>query len=125
MHGAAVVAGVGESTYYVRGRSPDTEFQLACTAIRRAVEDAGLELAEIDGFVTYMDTRNDALRLANALGIEELRWAARPPGRAGATTSGAWSSSPTRPSRRATRSTWWCSVRSPRVSSAASGGRGD
>ncbi|NQZ95348.1 MAG: acetyl-CoA acetyltransferase [Myxococcales bacterium] len=74
MHGQAVVAGVGESTYYVRGRSPDSEFQLTCTAIRRAVEDAGLDLAKVDGFVSYMDQRNDPLRLAHALGIDELRW---------------------------------------------------
>ena len=76
MHGKAVVAGVGESAYYVRGRSPDTEFQLACEAIRRAADDAGIALADIDGFVSYMDQRNDPLRLAAALGIRELRWSA-------------------------------------------------
>ena len=74
MQGNAAVVGVGESTYYVRGRSPDSEFQLACTAIQRAVEDAGLKLSEIDGLVSYMDTRNDPLRLAFALGLGELRW---------------------------------------------------
>ena len=67
MQRQAVVAGVGESTYYTRGKSPDTEFQLTCTAIQNAVADAGLDLAEIDGFVSYMDTRNDPLRLAHAL----------------------------------------------------------
>jgi len=78
MHGSAAVAGVGESTYYRRGSSPDTEFQLACTAIRRAVEDAGLRLEDVDGFVSYMDARNDPLRLAAALGVRELRWSATP-----------------------------------------------
>ncbi|MGE4605324.1 MAG: acetyl-CoA acetyltransferase [Myxococcota bacterium] len=73
----AAVAGVGESAYYVRGRSPDSEFKLCITAIRAAVADAGLELADIDGFVSYMDQRNDPLRLANTLGIRELRWAAQ------------------------------------------------
>ena len=53
MHGSAAVAGIGESTYYKRGESPHTEFQLACIAIQRAVEDAGLELADVDGFVSY------------------------------------------------------------------------
>jgi acetyl-CoA acetyltransferase len=77
MHGAAAVAGVGESAYYVRGRSPDSEFALCCAAIRAAVEDAGIELADVDGFVSYMDQRNDPLRLANALGVRELRWAAQ------------------------------------------------
>jgi acetyl-CoA acetyltransferase len=76
MQGQAAVIGVGESAYYRRGKSPDTEFQLACTAIRNAVADAGLELGEIDGIVSYMDQRNDPLRLAQALGLRELRWAA-------------------------------------------------
>ncbi len=71
----AVIAGVGESSYHVRGRSPDSEFQLACTAIRNAAEDAGIALADIDGFVSYNDQRNDPLRLARALGIRDLRWA--------------------------------------------------
>ncbi|MCZ6464269.1 MAG: acetyl-CoA acetyltransferase [Proteobacteria bacterium] len=74
MHGTSVVAGVGESDYFVRGRSPDSEFQLACTAIRRAAEDAGLDVAEIDGFVSYNDPRNDPLRLSRALGLRSLRW---------------------------------------------------
>jgi acetyl-CoA acetyltransferase len=76
MHGHAVVAGIGESTYYKRGDSPDTEFQLACTAIKRAADEAGVPLSEIDGIVSYMDTRNDPLRLASALGLRELRWSA-------------------------------------------------
>ncbi|MCE2392807.1 MAG: acetyl-CoA acetyltransferase [Proteobacteria bacterium] len=78
MHGKAVVVGVGESEYYERGRSPHSEFQLACIAIRNAVEDAGLKLSEIDGFVSYMDQRNPPLRLAQALGVDELRFAAEP-----------------------------------------------
>lgn len=83
MQGRAVVAGVGESPYYERGRSPDTEFQLACLAIRRAAQDAGVRVADIDGFVSYMDSRNDPLRLAAALGVRELRWAAQPWGGGG------------------------------------------
>ena len=38
MHGRAAIAGIGESEYYKRGESPFTEFQLACIAIRRAVD---------------------------------------------------------------------------------------
>src|SRR5215470_16904798 len=78
MHGSAAVAGIGESTYYKRGESPHTEFQLACTAIQRAVEDAGLALADIDGFVSYTDQRNTPVRLARALGLKELRWTGIP-----------------------------------------------
>jgi len=83
MHARAVVAGVGESPYYERGRSPHTEFQLACLAIRRACEDAGIEPADLDGFVTYMDMRNDALRIAAALGVREMNWSAQPWGGGG------------------------------------------
>ena len=66
MQRKAAVAGVGESQYYKRGASPHSEFQLACTAIRNAVEDAGLELREIDGFVSYMDPRNDPVRTSGS-----------------------------------------------------------
>ena len=69
MHGAAVVAGVGESRYYRRGEATESEFQLACIAIRNAVGDAGLTLADVDGFVSYMD-RNDPVRLSAALGSQ-------------------------------------------------------
>lgn len=78
MHGSAAIAGIGESTYYKRGESPHTEFQLACIAIRRAVEDAGLALADVDGFVSFTDQRNTPLRLARALGVKQLRWTGIP-----------------------------------------------
>jgi len=83
MQGSSVVVGVGESTYYERGKSPDSEFQLAVTAIRRAVEDAGLELADVDGIVSYADVRNDPTRLAAALGLHELRYTGSPFGGGG------------------------------------------
>ena len=76
MKGAAVVAGVGESTYYQRGGAPETEFQLACIAIRNAVEDAGLQMSDVDGFVSYMD-RNEPVRLSAALGTGDLNWTAQ------------------------------------------------
>ena len=76
MLGTSAISGIGESDYYERGRSPHTEFQLACIAIRRAVEDAGLRLTDVDGFVSYTDARNLPTRLARALGLRELRWAA-------------------------------------------------
>ena len=71
MESKAVVVGVGESPYYKRGGASETEFQLACIAIRNAVEDAGLTLADVDGFTSYMD-RNEPVRLSNALGTGPL-----------------------------------------------------
>ena len=76
MRSAAVVAGVGESAYYFRGKSPETEFQLACIAIRNAVEDAGLRMSDVDGVVSYMD-RNEPVRLSAALGMGDLNWTAQ------------------------------------------------
>ena len=77
MQRRAAVAGVGESEYYKRGGSPQSEFQLACLAIRRAVEDAGLELSEVDGFVSYSDPRNDPVRLSAALGVSRVEFTAQ------------------------------------------------
>jgi acetyl-CoA acetyltransferase len=76
VRGAAVVAGVGESTYYLRGKAPETEFQLACIAIRNALDDAGLTPADVDGFVSYMD-RNEPVRLSAALGAGDLNFTAQ------------------------------------------------
>lgn len=73
--GKTAIVGVGESRYYKRGGSPDSEFKLACQAILAAVEDAGLRVTDIDGFTSFSGERNDAMRLANALGIPELRFA--------------------------------------------------
>jgi acetyl-CoA acetyltransferase len=77
MQRKAAVAGVGESTYYKYGRAKETEFQLACIAIRNAVEDAGLRLEDVDGFVSYMDPRNDPVRLSAALGVKEINYTAQ------------------------------------------------
>jgi acetyl-CoA acetyltransferase len=76
MHGAAAVVGVGESTYYKRGGATETEFQLACIAIRNAVADAGLTMPDVDGFVSYMD-RNEPVRLSAALGTGDLNFTAQ------------------------------------------------
>jgi len=72
----SAVCGIGETRYYKRGDAPHTEFQLACLAIKAAAEDAGLPLSEIDGFVSYSDSRNGPTRLSAALGIDNLRFAA-------------------------------------------------
>src|SRR3954469_11349814 len=76
MHGAAVVVGVGESAYYARGGATESEFQLAAIAIRNAVDDAGLTMADVDGFVSYME-RNEPVRLSAALGVGDLNFTAQ------------------------------------------------
>src|SRR5262249_14244542 len=83
MRAGAVVAGIGESAYFERGKSPLSEVQLALVAIRAACADAGLAPADVDGFVSYMDQRNDPLRLSAALGVRSLSWTSQPWGGGG------------------------------------------
>src|SRR6202050_1840718 len=68
------IAGIGETTYYKRGKAPVTEFQLAIEAITKAADDAGIAVTDIDGFASYSNDRNDASRLAAALGLPALRF---------------------------------------------------
>ena len=75
IRGRVAVAGVGETTYYKHGQSPDAQFKLTLMAILAAARDAGIDAREIDGFATYANDANDAGRLATALGCKELRYA--------------------------------------------------
>ena len=67
LRGKAAVVGVGETRYYKRGAAPDSEFKMALEAIMLACVDAGVDVEEIDGLVSYADDRNDPPRIAAAL----------------------------------------------------------
>lgn len=75
LKGRVAIIGVGESTYYKHGQSPDAEFKLALQAILKACSDAGIDPRRIDGFSSYGDDRNEATRLASALDLPRLRTA--------------------------------------------------
>jgi acetyl-CoA acetyltransferase len=66
--------GIGESEYYRHGESPDAEFVLALKAILAACQDAGIESTEIDGFSSFSNDRNGPVRMAAALGLNELKF---------------------------------------------------
>jgi acetyl-CoA acetyltransferase len=69
------IVGVGATQYYRRGQSlPQTPMEMACKAILLACEDAGLSLAEVDGFSLYAGSVDPAV-VAQTLGIPEIRWA--------------------------------------------------
>src|SRR3954451_25439567 len=74
MQGQAAVVGVGESVYYKAGASPHSALQLSCTAIRNAVADAGLQLSDIDGLVTFSERAISATHMASLLGFGNLRF---------------------------------------------------
>ena len=74
IRGKVAAVGIGESTYYKHGQSPDAEFMLVLQAIMRAAKDAGINPKEIDGFASYSNDRSDPSRIAAALGIPDLKF---------------------------------------------------
>ena len=74
LRGRTAIVGIGETTYYRHGQSPNAEFKLALQAVVNACKDAGISPHDIDGFASYGNDRSEAGRLASALGIKELRF---------------------------------------------------
>jgi acetyl-CoA acetyltransferase len=73
---AAAVVGVGATPYYKRGQSfPRTEMEMAGSAILAALDDAGLTVADLDGFAIY-SFACDPAEVAAMLGVPEVRFAA-------------------------------------------------
>lgn len=70
------VAGVG-LRQYKRGNAPMAEQGVLVRAIVDACEDAGFDPADVDGFVSYGDDKNEPVRLMPDLGLKELRWSAQ------------------------------------------------
>src|SRR5260370_22048051 len=78
------IIGLGETKYYKRGQAPVCEFRLACEAIIKAAEDAGIDVREIDGISGYANDRNEASRLTPAIALKHLAFAGLVWGRGGA-----------------------------------------
>jgi acetyl-CoA acetyltransferase len=76
MRGSTAVVGIGETPYYKRGTSGEPALKLALRAIVGAAEDAGIDPADIDGFVSYGSERNDGQRMMPALGTKQIRFGA-------------------------------------------------
>lgn len=74
LRGAAAIAGIGQTPYYKRGTSPEPELKLAIRAITAAADDAGIDVRDIDGFVSYASERSDASKVMPALGTRECRF---------------------------------------------------
>lgn len=69
LRGKVAIAGIGETTYYKHGQSPDAEFKLALKAVLAACRD---DPKLVDGSASYGNDRSEAVRLAAVLGIREL-----------------------------------------------------
>jgi acetyl-CoA acetyltransferase len=66
----AAIVGIGQTTY--SKRSGVSELALACEAVSRAIDDAGLEPCEVDGLVTFTMDSSDEVEVARAVGIGDL-----------------------------------------------------
>lgn len=74
LRGAAAIVGIGQTPYYKRGTSPEPEVKLAIRAIAQAADDAGIDVRDIDGFISYASERSDASKLMPALGTRECSY---------------------------------------------------
>ena len=87
--GATAIAGVGYRQYK-RGTAPAPERGVLVRAIVDACEDAGFDPADVDGFVSYGDDRNEPVRLMPDLGTKELTWSSTVWGGGGGGIAGAF-----------------------------------
>ena len=80
--GRAALAGIGQTEF--SKESGRTEMQLACEAVKAAIEDAGLRPSDIDGMVTFTVDENEEIEVARNVGIENLSFFTRVPHGGGA-----------------------------------------
>lgn len=89
LSGRTAVVGVGVRQYK-RGAAPMPEQGVLTRAVIDACENAGLDPAEIDGFVSYGDDKNEPVRLMPDLGTRDLTWSAQVLGGGGGGVAGAF-----------------------------------
>jgi acetyl-CoA acetyltransferase len=66
----AAIAGIGQTEFSkASGRS---ELQLACEAVKAALDDAGLRPADVDGLITFTMDTSEETEVARNLGIPSL-----------------------------------------------------
>jgi acetyl-CoA acetyltransferase len=74
----AAIAGIGQTEFSKNsGRS---ELQLAAEASRAALDDAGINPADVDGMITFTIDGNDEIGLSRCLGVKDLAYTTRIPG---------------------------------------------
>ena len=73
--GKAAIAGIGQTEFSKEsGRS---ELQLACEAVKAAIDDAGLKPSDVDGIVTFTMDTSDEIEIARNVGIGDLTFFSR------------------------------------------------
>src|ERR1700751_642062 len=80
--GSCAIVGIGQTEFSKEsGRS---ELQLACEAVKAAIDDAGLRPGDIDGMVTFTMDANEEIEVARSVGIGDLTFFSRVPHGGGA-----------------------------------------
>ncbi|MEZ4331255.1 MAG: lipid-transfer protein [Myxococcota bacterium] len=64
------VAGIGQTAY--TKKSGVSELALACEAVKKAIDDAGLRPSDVDGLVTYTMDSSDEVEVARTVGIGDM-----------------------------------------------------
>ncbi len=77
LSGRTAIAGIGQTEF--SKESGRTELQLACESVRSALDDAGLEPADVDGLVTFTLDSSEEMEVARNLGIPRLSMFGRVP----------------------------------------------
>ncbi len=77
LRGATAITGVGFTEF--SRHAGRTELQLACEAITAAVADAGLDVADVDGIVSYTVDPVEETELIRSVGLQEITWSSRVP----------------------------------------------
>jgi len=73
------IVGIGQTEF--AKRLEESELELACTAINKALEDAGIEANEVDALGSFTFEENDEFEVARNLGFGELHfWSQAPYG---------------------------------------------
>ncbi len=71
------IVGIGQTEF--SRHSGRSELQLTLECVKAAVEEAGLELSDIDGMVTFTIDGSDEIAVARGLGTRELKFFSRVP----------------------------------------------
>jgi acetyl-CoA acetyltransferase len=74
----AAIVGIGQTTF--SRKDERSELQLAAEAARAALDDAGLQAADVDGMITFAIDPTDEIGMIRCLGVRDLAFTTRLPG---------------------------------------------
>ncbi len=70
MKDATAIVGIGQTAF--GKKAPESELELACQAVLRALDDAGIDRSEVDGLASYTQEANSEVTVARNLGLGDI-----------------------------------------------------